>query len=56
MRPIFLFYNGVDGRTQRFLRLGTVFAEMGDELDGLGAGALSDRSRCRSTSSSARCR
>ena len=38
--PDHLLYNGVDGCNQCFLRLGAVPAEMGDELDRLGAGAL----------------
>jgi len=41
--PDLLSYNGVDGRNQRFLQLGAVPTKVGDELDGLGAGPLSDR-------------
>ena len=37
-----LSYNGIDGRNQRF-RVGAVPTEMGHELNGLGAGALSHR-------------
>jgi hypothetical protein len=33
----------VDGRNQRFFELGAVPTKVGDELDGLGAGPLSDR-------------
>jgi hypothetical protein len=36
-------YNGVDGLDEHLLRLGARCAEMGDELDGLGTGPLSDR-------------
>jgi hypothetical protein len=43
--PGLLPYNFVDERDQRFLRLGAVPPEMGDGLDGLGTGPLSDRKR-----------